>query len=240
MYYTNKVAKEQHESGLQFKEQYDLGLRQFMLGVYNNMTLALAISGLVSIGISMNAALMAAIWTSPLAWFVIFLPLVMSFAFMYLFDKMTARQAQLALFAFAAGMGISLSSIFAIYKLGSIANVFFISAATFGTASLYGYTTKKDLTSFGSFLIMGAIGLCIASVVNLFLQSSIFAFVISCIAVLIFTGLTAYDTQQLKSVFDYSEGEEREKLGVFGALQLYMDFINIFINLLQLIGEKKE
>lgn len=230
MYYTSTVAK----------EQYDLGLRQFMLNVYNNMTLALAISGLVSVGISMSPVLMAGIWGTPVAWVVVFLPLVMSLGFAFLFEKMSARQAQVALYVFAAAMGLSLSSIFAVFKLGSIANVFFISAATFGAASLYGYTTKADLTKFGSFLIMGAIGLVIAGIVNLFLQSSAFAFAISCLAVLIFTGLTAYDTQEIKSHYDYTSGEEREKAGIFGALQLYMDFINIFINLLQLIGEKKD
>lgn len=230
MYYTSTVAK----------EQYDLGLRQFMLSVYNNMTLALAISGLVSIGISMSPALMAGIWGTPLKWVVVFLPLVMSLGFAFMFEKMTSRQAQIALYVFAAAMGLSLSSIFAIFKMGSIANVFFISAATFGAASLYGYTTKADLTKMGSFLIMGAIGLVIAGIVNLFLQSSAFAFAISCLAVLIFTGLTAYDTQEIKSHYDYTEGEEREKAGIFGALQLYMDFINIFVNLLQLIGEKKD
>jgi FtsH-binding integral membrane protein len=144
------------------------------------------------------------------------------------------------LFAFAAAMGLSLSSIFAIYKMGSIIHVFFISAATFGAASLYGYTTKTDLTKMGSFLIMGVIGLVIAGLVNLFLQSSMFAFVISCLAVLIFTGLTAYDTQQIKQMYDYTEGEEQKKAGVIGALMLYMDFINIFINLLQILGDKKE
>jgi FtsH-binding integral membrane protein len=219
---------------------YDLGLRQFMLSVYNNMTLALAISGLVSLGISMSTALMAGIWGTPLKWVVVFLPLVMSFGFAFLFEKMSAQVAQIALYVFAAAMGLSLSSIFAIYKLGSIGQVFFISAATFGAASLYGYTTKADLTKMGSFLMMGVIGLVIAGVVNLFLQSSVFAFVISCLAVLIFTGLTAYDTQEIKSHYDYTEGEEREKAGIFGALQLYMDFINIFVNLLQLIGEKKD
>lgn len=219
---------------------YDQDLRKFMLSVYNNMSLALGISGLVSLGISMSPALMSAIWGSALGYVVVFLPLVMSIAFMFMFNNMTFRQTQIYLFVFAAAMGLSLSSIFAVYKLGSIAQVFFISAATFGTASLYGYTTNKDLTSFGSFLIMGALGLVIASVVNIFLQSSVFAFVISCIAVLIFTGLTAYDTQQLKTTFDESYGEEREKMGVFGALQLYLDFINIFISLLQLIGEKKD
>jgi FtsH-binding integral membrane protein len=219
---------------------YDLGLRQFMLSVYNNMTLALAISGLVSLGVSMSPALMAGIWGTPLKWVVVFLPLVMSFGFAFLFEKMSAQVAQIALYVFAAAMGLSLSSIFAIYKLGSIGQVFFISAATFGAASLYGYTTKADLTKMGSFLMMGVIGLVIAGVVNLFLQSSVFAFVISCLAVLIFTGLTAYDTQEIKSHYDYTEGEEREKAGIFGALQLYMDFINIFVNLLQLIGEKKD
>jgi FtsH-binding integral membrane protein len=219
---------------------YDLGLRQFMLSVYNNMTLALAISGLVSLGVSMSPALMAGIWGTPLKWVVVFLPLVMSLGFAFLFEKMTAQVAQIALYVFAAAMGLSLSSIFAIYKLGSIGQVFFISAATFGAASLYGYTTKADLTKMGSFLMMGVIGLVIAGVVNLFLQSSVFAFVISCLAVLIFTGLTAYDTQEIKSHYDYTEGEEREKAGIFGALQLYMDFINIFVNLLQLIGDKKD
>jgi FtsH-binding integral membrane protein len=219
---------------------YDAGLRQFMLGVYNNMTLALAISGLVSLGVSMSPALMAGIWGTPLKWIVVFLPLVMSLGFAFLFEKMTTRQAQIALYVFAAAMGLSLSSIFAIFKLGSIMQVFFISAATFGAASLYGYTTKADLTKFGSFLIMGALGLCIASVVNVFFQSSMFAFAISCLAVLIFTGLTAYDTQQIKEHYDYTVDDEQSKAGVFGALMLYLDFINIFVNLLQLIGEKKD
>jgi len=227
-------------SAVEYISTYDLGLRKFMLSVYNYMTLALGISGLVSIGVSMSPALMTAIWGSAFGYVVVFLPLIMSLAFMFMFNKMTFQQTQIYLFVFAAAMGLSLSSIFAVYKLGSIAQVFFISAATFGTASLYGYTTKKDLTTFGSFLIMGALGIVIASVVNLFLQSSAFAFAISCLAVLIFTGLTAYDTQQLKSTYDSTYGEEREKMGVFGALQLYLDFINIFISLLQLIGEKKE
>jgi FtsH-binding integral membrane protein len=164
----------------------------------------------------------------------------MSFGFMYMIDKIGPQTAKLFLFVFAAAMGLSLSSIFVIYKMGSIIHVFFIAAATFGAASLYGYTTKKDLTSMGSFLIMGAIGLIIAGVVNIFLQSSMFAFVISCIAVLIFTGLTAYDTQQIKEYYDELEGEEQEKSGVVGALMLYMDFINIFVHLLQILGDKKE
>ena len=219
---------------------YDLGLRKFMLQVYNYMTVALAISGLVSLGVSMSPEAMAFIWGTYFKWVVIFAPLGMSLLLMGMLDKMSPYSAKIFLFVFAAVMGLSLSSIFAIYKLGSIVQVFFISAATFGSASLYGYITKRDLTKFGSFLVMGALGLCIASVVNIFLQSSAFAFAISCIAVLIFTALTAYDTQQIKDHYDSSYGDEREKAGVLGALNLYLDFINIFVSLLQLVGEKKE
>jgi FtsH-binding integral membrane protein len=222
------------------KVQYDEGLRSFMLQVYNYMTFALALSGLVSLGISMSPALMAVIWGTALKWVVILAPLAMSIGFAFMIEKINSNTAKLFLFAFALAMGLSLSSIFAIYKMGSIIHVFFISAATFGAASLYGYTTKADLTKMGSFLIMGVIGLVIAGLVNLFLQSSMFAFVISCLAVLIFTGLTAYDTQQIKQMYDETEGEEQKKAGVIGALMLYLNFINIFINLLQILGDKKE
>lgn len=218
---------------------YDEALRTFMLQVYNNMSIALAISGIVALGLNFNQALMAAIWGTSFKWVAIFSPVAASLAFSFFFDKLNSRTAQMALFAFAALMGLSLSSIFLVFKMGSIAQVFFISAATFGAASLYGYTTKKDLTTMGSFLIMGALGICIAGIINLFLQSSMFAFAISCLAVLIFTGLTAYDTQTLKSTYLETEGEERQKAGVLGALQLYLDFINIFVNLLQLIGDRK-
>jgi FtsH-binding integral membrane protein len=227
-------------SAIRSKIAYDEGLRNFMLQVYNYMTFALALSGLVSIGVSMSPALMAVIWGTPLKWVVMLAPLAMSLGFMFLVERMSSSTAKIFLFAFAAAMGLSLSSIFAIYKMGSIIHVFFISAATFGAASLYGYTTKKDLTSMGSFFIMGALGLVIAGVVNIFLQSSVFAFVISVLAVLVFTGLTAYDTQQIKETYDDAEGDEREKAGVIGALMLYLDFINIFVHMLQLIGDKKE
>ena len=221
-------------------QEYDEGLRNYMLQVFNYMTFALALSGLVSIGVSSSPALMSAIWSTPFKWIVMFAPLAMSLGFMFLVDKISSSTAKIFLFAFAAVMGLSISSIFVIFKMGSIIHVFFISAATFGAASLYGYTTKKDLTAMGSFLIMGAMGLVIASVVNIFLQSSAFAFVVSCLAVLIFTGLTAYDTQDIKNRYDETSGEEREKAGVIGALMLYLDFINIFVNLLQLIGDKKD
>jgi FtsH-binding integral membrane protein len=232
MFHTDTVAK----TGL----EYDEGLRKFMLGVYNSMTLALAISGLFALGVSMNQTAMQIIWQTPLKWVVMLAPLGMSLAFMFMADKMSLAMARIYMFTFAAVMGISLSSIFMIFKLGSIVNVFFITASTFGVASIYGYTTKRDLTSMGSFLMMGVIGLIIAGLVNLFLQSSMMAFVVSCISVLIFTGLTAYDTQNLKNIYDELYDEEMEKAGVFGALSLYINFINIFISLLQIFGDKKE
>jgi len=236
----NYITNESNTSAARDTVRYDEGLRNFMLQVYNYMTFALALSGLVSIGVSMSPALTAVIWGTPLKWVVMLAPLAMSLGFMFLVERMSSSTAKIFLFAFAAAMGLSLSSIFAIYKMGSIIHVFFISAATFGAASLYGYTTKKDLTSMGSFFIMGALGLVIAGVVNIFLQSSVFAFVISILAVLVFTGLTAYDTQQIKETYDDAEGDEREKAGVIGALMLYLDFINIFVHMLQLIGDKKE
>jgi FtsH-binding integral membrane protein len=220
--------------------EYDEGLRKFMLSVYNNMTISLVISGAVALFVSMSPGLMSAIWATHLKWVVVFLPLVMSLGFTFMVDKISSSTARLFLFVFAAAMGLSLSSLFAIFKMGSIVQVFFITAATFGAASLYGYTTKRDMTNIGSFLIMGVIGIVIASIVNIFLQSSMFGFIISCLAVLIFTGLTAYDTQELKNVYDSQYDEEMEKSGVIGALGLYMNFINIFVHLLQIIGDKKE
>jgi FtsH-binding integral membrane protein len=222
------------------KVEYDEGLRQFMLSVYNNMTISLAISGAIALFVSMSPALMSAIWATHLKWVVIFLPLVMSLGFTFLISKISSKTARLFLFVFAAAMGLSLSSLFAIFKMGSIVQVFFITAATFGAASLYGYTTKRDMTNIGSFLMMGVIGLVIAGIVNIFLQSSMFSLIISCLAVLIFTGLTAYDTQELKNVYDSQYDDEMEKSGVVGALGLYMNFINIFVHLLQILGDKKE
>jgi FtsH-binding integral membrane protein len=144
------------------------------------------------------------------------------------------------LFVFAAAMGVSISSIFLIYKLGSIFQVFFITAATFGSMALYGYTTKRDLSKIGSFLMMGVIGVVIVGIVNVFLQSSMLSTMISLISVVIFTGLTAYDMQTIKAIYYETQGEDREKAGVFGALNLYMDFINIFISLMNLLGQKKD
>jgi FtsH-binding integral membrane protein len=217
---------------------HDVGLRNYFLSVYNNMIVGLLLSGGIAYWMSTDAALMAAIWKTNLAWVVIFAPLVMSFGLIFIFDSLSAFAARAFFYVFAAVMGASLSLFFVIFKLGSIFQVFFITSATFAVMSVYGYTTKKDLSSLGSFLLMGVIGLVIAGIVNLFLQSPIMTFVISSISVLVFTLLVAVDTQQLKEVYYNTYGDERERMGILGALNLYMDFINIFINLLQLLGEK--
>jgi FtsH-binding integral membrane protein len=203
------------------------------------MSIALFISGIVSAYVGLSPDLAAAIWGTAFKYVAIFAPLAFVFLFTFMAGSMTSSTARIMLFCFAGLMGLSMSSIFLIYKLGSIFQVFFISGATFGATALWGYTTKRDLSSMGSFLIMGLIGLVIASVVNIFLQSSAMAFAISLIGVLIFVGFTAYDMQNIKeSYYEFYE-EDRAKAGVFGALNLYMDFVNIFMSLLQLLGEKK-
>lgn len=227
-----------YNTAVKTHSENDVGLRNYFVSVYNNMTLGLFLSGMIAYWMSTDAALMAAIWKTNLAWAVIFAPLVLSIALMFIFNALSPFAARVFFYVFAAVMGASLSQIFMVFKLGSIFQVFFITSATFLVMSVYGYTTKKDLSSLGSFLLMGVIGLAIAGVINLFLQSPVMTFVISSIAVLVFTVLVAVDTQQLKDVYYSTFGDEREKMGILGALNLYMDFINIFINLLQLLGEK--
>jgi len=220
--------------------EYDLGLRNYLLSVFNYMTTALLISGVISAYIGYNTELAQLIWSSPLKWVAMFAPLGIALGMSFMAANMSAQTAKIMLFVFAAAMGVSISSIFLIYKLGSIFQVFFITAATFGSMALYGYTTKRDLSKMGSFLMMGVIGVVIVGIVNVFLQSSMLSTMISLISVVIFTGLTAYDMQTIKAIYYETEGEEREKAGVFGALNLYMDFINIFISLMNLIGQKKD
>ncbi|WP_376985046.1 Bax inhibitor-1/YccA family protein [Bosea sp. R86505] len=236
--------------------EMDQGLRSFMLGVYNNMSIGLAITGLAAIGISMLAIagvsptgkvtaltpLGQALYLSPLKWVVMLAPLAFILFFSFKAESMSSSSARAMFFAFAAVMGVSLSSIFVVYTGESITKVFFITAATFGALSLYGYTTKKSLSAMGSFLIMGLIGLVIASVVNIFLQSSALSFAVSAIGVLVFAGLTAWDTQRLKDMYLYSDmnPEEAAKLSVNGALSLYLNFINMFQMLLSLFGNKQE
>ena len=217
----------------------DQGLRSYLLGVFNNMSIALFISGIVSAYVGLNPDLAAAIWGTAFKYVAVFAPLVFVLLFTFMASSMSSGTARIMLFCFAGLMGLSMSSIFLIYQLGSIFQVFFISGATFSATALWGYTTKRDLSSMGSFLMMGLIGLIIAGIVNIFLQSSVMAFAISAIGVLIFVGFTAYDMQTIKEQYYDFDGEERAKAGVFGALNLYLDFVNIFINLLQLLGEKK-
>jgi FtsH-binding integral membrane protein len=239
----------------------DEGLRAYMIRVYNYMGIGLVLTGVVayafysmavtgdpSLAVAklpnglMLTSIGKAIYVSWLRWVIAFSPLVIVFIFAARVNQMSTATAQAVFWAFAALMGLSLSSIFVIYTGTSITRIFFITAATFGTISLYGYTTKRDLTKMGSFLMMGLIGIVIASIVNAFLGSSGLQFAISVLAVLIFTGLTAYDTQQLKdNYYTYASAGE-ETLGrsaVMGALSLYLDFINIFIALLQLFGDRR-
>jgi FtsH-binding integral membrane protein len=217
----------------------DVGLRQYMLRVYNYMTGGLALTGVIAYVVGTSPAFFQAIYGTPAAWIVMLSPLAIVFAYSFFIQRMSAGLAQVLFWAFAALMGLSLSYIFVAYTGASIARVFFITAGTFAGMSLYGYTTKRDLTGFGNFLFMGLLGLVIAMLVNIFLASSALDFAISVIGVLVFTGLTAYDTQRIKS--DYSELDEAgvgTKKAVMGALSLYLDFINMFLMLLRLFGNR--
>ncbi len=219
---------------------YDAGLREYMLKVYNNMGIALAISGLISLLVSSSPGLMQAIFTTPLQWVVLLAPLGFVFFFGAKINKISAASAQNYLWIFASLMGLSLAPLFLVYTGASMAKCFSITGSVFGTMSLYGYTTKKDLTAWGSFLMMGLIGIIIASLVNLFLKSSGLDFVVSILGVIIFTGLTAYDTQRIKSMYyQFSDGESISKAATMGALSLYMDFINLFIMMLKFFGDRR-
>ena len=234
--------------------QYDQGLRSYMLGIYNHMTIALAISGLVAIGAFMLGTTTGAsgklaltpfgqaIWVSPLKWLVILAPLAFTLVLSFRWEKMSMGALLGTFYTFAAAMGLSLSSVFVIYKLGSIAQVFFITAASFGALSLFGYTTKKDLSSMGKFMMMGLFGLIIAGIVNIFMQSSALQFGINLIGVLVFAGLTAWDTQRLKEEYDLVAGDATlaQKWSLMGALTLYLNFINMFQMLLSLMGNRNE
>ncbi|QUS55610.1 Bax inhibitor-1/YccA family protein [Pseudovibrio brasiliensis] len=226
---------------------FDAGLRAYMLRVYNYMAIGIAITGVVAFAAFQMAVSNGALtefgvllFTSPLRWVVMLAPLGFVFFLSARIHKMSASGAQLAFWLFAGAMGLSLSSIFLVYTGNSIARVFFITAASFGALSLFGYTTKKDLSAWGSFLFMGLIGIIIASLVNLFLASSALQFAISVVGVLVFAGLTAYDTQQIKEMYAaVDDSEVAGKKAIMGALRLYLDFINLFIMLLSLFGNRE-
>jgi len=217
----------------------DEGLRAYMLRVYNYMASGLALTGIVAFGVAMTPALVKAIYGTPLLWLVVFAPLILVFFLSARIHRMSFSAAQASFWAFSVLMGLSLGHIFLIYTGASIARVFFITAGTFGAMSLYGYTTKRDLTGWGSFLFMGLIGIIIASIVNIFLASPALYFAVSVIGVLIFVGLTAYDTQQIKEMYVESDSTAvAGKKAIMGALRLYLDFLNLFLMLLRLFGNR--
>ncbi|NQV20517.1 MAG: Bax inhibitor-1/YccA family protein [Rhodospirillales bacterium] len=218
----------------------DEGLRAYMLQVYNYMASGLLLTGIVAYAAASSDAVMGAIYGTPLQWVVMLAPLGFVIFLSARIHKMSFSTAQTTYWIYAGVMGLSLAYIFLVYTGASVARVFFITAGTFGAMSLYGYTTKRDLTKFGSFLFMGLIGIIIASVVNIFLQSTMMHFVISVIGVLVFVGLTAYDTQNIKEVYyEHDSSEVAGKKAIMGALRLYLDFINLFILLLQLFGDRR-
>ncbi|MEO3427947.1 Bax inhibitor-1/YccA family protein [Pelagibius sp. CAU 1746] len=219
--------------------EYDEGLRKYMLGVYNYMAIAMGITGLVAFATAQSPALLQAIYGTPLQWVVMLAPLGFVLFLSMRVHKMSASAAQLTFWVFSAVMGLSLAYIFIAYTGASVARMFFITAGAFAGLSLFGYTTKKDLSGMGSFLMMGLIGIIIASLVNLFLQSPAMMWVISVVGVLVFAGLTAYDTQQIKNMYYAADsGEVATKKSIMGALRLYLDFLNMFLFLLQLFGNR--
>jgi FtsH-binding integral membrane protein len=249
----------------------DAGLRAYMLRVYNYMVLGLAITGLAALGIYLasvtgdpaaaarvirgGAEIPAriagnmyltpigyAVFVSPLKWAIILAPLALVFALSFGVERMRPATAQILFWIYAALVGLSLGSVFMVFTHTSVVRVFFITAASFGALSLYGYTTQRDLTGMGSFLIMGLFGIIIAALVNLFLASSALQWAISIIGVFVFSGLTAWDTQRLKNEYIYGamEGETVERSAILGALSLYLNFINLFTLLLQLLGQREE
>jgi uncharacterized protein len=254
--YQNRMAQTRAQSGAMIDE----GLRAYMSKVYNLMALALVITGVAAFGFAMLAtttdpaaavatlpngkmltSLGALVYASPLRWVVMLAPLGLVFFLSFRIQNMSVSAAQSTFWVYAALMGVSLSSIFLRYTEGSIVQTFFVTAASFGALSLYGYTTKKDLSGIGSFLIMGLFGLIIASIVNIFLGSGALQFAISAIGVLIFAGLTAYDTQKIKEMyFDADDVAVAGRKAIMGALTLYLDFINLFTFLLQFLGNRND
>lgn len=228
----------------------DMGLRAFMLKIFNYMTIALSLTGAVAYFSSESHLIMSLLYAttasgevsglSGLGYLVMFAPLIFVMLFSMNIAKMSVSSAQLMFWAFSVIMGLSLSQIFLMYTGASLARVFFITASVFAAMSIYGYTTKRSLVAMGSFLFMGLIGVVIASLVNMFMQSPAIYFMTSVLSVLIFTGLTAYDVQKMVAIYhSYPNGETKDKAAIMGALSLYMDFINMFLSLLRLFGDRR-
>lgn len=256
--YDRNVAGRWNPSVARSQAAIDQGLRSYMLSVYNYMALGLAITGAAALGIymlsvttdpSLAAGRVAGgimltqfgytLFVSPLKWVVMLAPLAAVFFLSFRIERMSVSAAQLTFWLYAGLVGVSLATIFLVYTHESIVRVFFITAASFGALSLYGYTTQKDLSGMGSFLMMGLFGIIIASLVNIFLGSTMLQFIVSVVGVLVFAGLTAYDTQRIKEM--YFAGDDTAVMGkkaIMGALALYLDFINLFMMLLQLFGNR--
>ena len=223
-----------------YAAQIDVGLRQYMMRVYDYMAGGLVLTGLVAFGVAQSDTLLRAIYGTPLQWVVIFAPLAIVLFLGSRVQSMSAGAAQATFWVFAAAMGLSLSYIFVAYTHASIARVFFVTAGTFAGMSLYGYTTKRDLSAMGSFLIMGVWGIILALIVNIFLKSAALDFALSIIGVLVFTGLTAFDTQRIKEWYSEVDGSDvMAKKAIMGALRLYLDFINLFTFLLRFMGASR-
>ena len=217
----------------------DAGLRSYMLSVYNYMASGVLLTGIVAL-LFFNSGLSAQVMGTPLQWVIILAPLGFVFAMSFGINRMSTGTLQTMFWAFATAMGLSLSSIFLVFTGISIAQTFFAVAAAFAGLSLWGYTTKKDLSGWGTFLIMGVVGLLVALLINLFLQSPAMQMAISAIGVLIFAGLTAYDTQRIKSLYTHVAGSDMMgKVVIMGALSLYLDFINMFMFLLNFMGQRE-
>ena len=220
---------------------FDAGLRRHMLGIYRNMGLGLAITGAVALGVASSPAIYEPIFNTPLNWAAMFAPLAFVLFFSFRIERMSTAGARTAFFAFAAVMGISMASIFLVFTGQSIATTFFIAASMFLAMSLWGYTTGRDLSKWSTFLLMGLVGVVIASLVNLFLASSVLQLVLSIVGVIVFTALTAFDTQRAKSDYlAYGGTQAAEKLAVMSALSLYLNLVNLFQLLLTFFGQRQE
>jgi uncharacterized protein len=217
---------------------YDAGLRSYMLSVYNYMASGVLLTGIVAL-FAANSGFTQSLAGSPLMWVIILAPLAFILVMNFGINKLSTGALQACFWGFATVMGLSMSTIFLVYTGTSIAQTFFATAAAFAGLSLYGYTTKKDLSGMGTFLIMGVVGLLVAMIINIFLQSGTMALVISAVGVLIFAGLTAYDTQRIKSLYAYVAGTDMMgKTVIMGALSLYLDFVNMFQFLLSFMGSR--
>lgn len=236
MKYTNIYSNTESRS-------FDSGLRDYMYLIYKNMGIALFISAMVAFFVGNSPVLLGMLFSNPIIALIIALsPMFFVYSFTKSLLNLSINEAKNKLYIFSALMGLSLSTIFAVYTRQSIVETFLTTAITFGGMSLYGYTTKRDLTSLGSFLFMGIFGLCIASIINLFIRSAGFSYMLSCLGVVIFTLYTAFNVQKLKELYNYvgTSSDVAQKMAIYGALDLYITFVNLFTTLLHFLGDRRE